>query len=89
MTNKQAKVVLDEYLYRGKELSNAEIIELRAALVESQEPSTNNARDEICADILEYKRAYQMRLDLGSRFDDSGFINGILDIVKRKLSPVA
>jgi hypothetical protein len=63
---------------------------VRARLyAEAQKPSHNNARDEICAEILEYSEQYQYKLDLGAKFSKVGYINGILDIVKRKLSPVA
>jgi hypothetical protein len=49
---------------------------------------TNSESDEICAEIIEYSQLYQYKLDLGAHFCSDQYIRGILDIVKRKLSPV-
>ena len=77
--------------------SRGEVNEI-VALVESAVPklaeiapsaSANNARDEICAEIIEYSQSYQYKLDLGAHFHKDQYIRGILAIVKRKLSPVA
>ena len=69
----------------------AKVNELVCALnkLELQNTSTNNARDEICAEIIEYSQSYQYKLDLGAHFHKDQYIRGILAIVKRKLSPVA
>jgi hypothetical protein len=57
-------------------------------LVEKKFKSTNIESDEICAEIIEYSQLYQYKLDLGAHFCADQYIRGILDIVKRKLSPV-